>query len=93
MTSANNRPAPPSSTQEIARRGEAIYAQKRDDLERSSKGKFVAINILTSDMTVADTGEQAVERALTKDPQGLFHLVRIGHQSAFEAGWYMTYAR
>jgi hypothetical protein len=92
MHPSHKTPAP--STQEIARRGEEIYTQKyKHDLERSSKGKFVAVNVNNSEATIADTGEEAIEEALQKDPQGLFHLVRVGHQSAFEAGWYMTYAR
>jgi hypothetical protein len=93
MPTNRNAPAPAPSIQEIARRGEAIYAEKfQKELERTSSGKFVAININNADATVADTGEQAVEEALLKDPTGFFHLMRVGRQSAYEAGWYVTYA-
>ena len=94
MNTTHNTPAPAPSTQEIARRGEAIYAQKyKQDLEQRASGKFVAINVNSSDATLADSSEEAVRLALQKDPQGLFHLVRVGHHSAFEAGWYISYAR
>jgi hypothetical protein len=81
------------SFHEIAKRGEAIYSEKyRTVLEKSSNGKFVAINISSGDATLADTGEDAIRLALEKDPAGLFHLVRVGHKAAFEAGWYMSCA-
>jgi len=81
------------SFHDIARRGEAIYGEKyRVELEKSSNGKFVAINVNSGDATVADTGEDAIRLALEKDPAGLFHLVRVGHKAAFEAGWYMSCA-
>ena len=94
MNTTPKTPAPAPATQDIARRGEAIYAQKyKQDLEQRAVGKFVAINVNSSDATVADSSEEAVRLALQKDPHGLFHLVRVGHQSAFEAGWYISYAR
>ena len=82
------------SSQDIATRGEAIYGEKyRAELEKTSRGKFVAINVANADATVADTGEDAIRLALEKDPSGFFHLIRVGHQAAFEAGWYMSCAR
>ncbi len=90
--SQEHKPKTPSFD-EIARRGEAIYTEKyRIELEKSSNGKFVAINISSGDATLADTGEDAIRLALEKDPTGLFHLVRVGHKAAFEAGWYMSCA-
>ncbi len=81
------------STQEIAQRGEACYKQKyQDELEETCNGKFVAINVNTSEATVADTSHEAIRVALEKDAAGLFHLMRIGYQAAFETGWYMTCA-
>jgi hypothetical protein len=92
MTNIHNTPAP--STRDIAQRGEAIYTEKyKHDFEKSRKGKFVAINVNTGEATPADTSEEAIRLALEKDPSGLFHLVRVGYQSAFEAGWYMSCAR
>jgi hypothetical protein len=86
-------PATPSC-QDIADRGEAIYGEKyRADREKTSNGKFIAINVANADATLADTGEEALRLALEKDPSGFFHLIRIGHKAAFEARWYMSCAR
>ncbi len=82
------------SCQDIAERGEAIYGEKyRAKLEKTSNGKFIAINVGNSDATLADTGEDAIRLALEKDPSGFFQLMRVGHRAAFEAGWYMSCAR
>ncbi len=92
MPTNHNTPAP--STRDTALRGEKIYKEKyQHEFEKTHKGKFVAINVNTSDATLADTSEEAIRLALEKDPSGLFHLMRVGHQSAFDAGWYMTCAR
>jgi hypothetical protein len=81
------------SFHEIAMRGEAIYNEKyRTELEKSSNGKFIAINVSSGDATLAETGEDAIRLGLERDPAGLFHLVRVGHKAAFEAGWYMSCA-
>ncbi len=80
--------------QDIADRGEAIYGEKyRAELERTSHGKFVAINVANADATLADTGQDAIRLALEKDPSGFFHLMRVGHKAAFEAGCYMSCVR
>lgn len=81
------------STREIADRGKAIYKAKwEQELLKSSTGKFVAIDILTGDASVADTSEEAIRTAEKKDPQGYFHLIRVGQKAAFAAGWYMSHA-
>ena len=81
---------PTPSTRDIAQRGEAIYKEKyQKDFEARYKDKFAAINVNTGEATISDASEDAVRIALDKDPSGLFHLVRVGHQGAFEAGWYM----
>ena len=82
------------STQAIAERGEAIYDQRyRAELEKSSHEKFVAIDIVNGDATLAETGEDAIRLAIEKDPSGFFPLIRVGHKAAFQAGWYMSCAR
>jgi hypothetical protein len=91
MTETSHTPLP--STQDIAERGAALYRQKyQHDFEKTKGGKFVAINVNTTEATIGDTSEEAVRLALAKDPNGFFHLVQVGHQSAFEAGWFMSYA-
>jgi hypothetical protein len=62
-------PATPSC-QDIAERGEAIYGEKyRAEMEKTSHGKFIAINVANADATVAETGEDAIRLALEKDPR------------------------
>lgn len=82
------------STRFIAERGEAIYSEKyRTKFEKTSRGKFVAINIVNGDAVLADCAEDALRQAVENDPLGFFHLIRVGYQAAFEAGWYMSNAR
>ena len=86
-------PATPSA-QCIAERGEAIYAEKyRAELEEKAGGKFVAIHVASGDATMGDSGEEAIRLALEKEPAGFFHLIRVGHKAAFEAGWYLSCVR
>jgi len=86
-------PATPSC-QDIGDRGKATYGEKyRQNLKKTSNGKFIAINVANADAMLADTGEEALRLALAKDPSGFFHLIRIGHKAASEAGWYMSCAR
>src|SRR5260370_40393874 len=72
------------SCQAIEERGEAIYVEKyRAKLEKTSNGKFIAINVANADATIADTGEDAIRLALEKDASGFFHLIRVGYRAAF----------
>jgi hypothetical protein len=42
------------SCQDIAERGEAIYGEKyRTEMEKTSNGKFIAINVANADATIA----------------------------------------
>jgi hypothetical protein len=62
-----NNPTP--STRDIAQRGEAIYKDKyQTDFEAKYNGKFAAINVKTGEATLSDTSEDAVRRALDRDP-------------------------
>lgn len=85
---ADQQAMPP--IEEIVKRGEAIYHEKyQKDLEMRFPGQFVAVDVVTTDVTISDAPEEAVRQALAKDPRGYFHLIRIGHLAAFEAGWHM----
>jgi hypothetical protein len=82
-----------TSTREIAERGEAIYKEKWEEkLAKEHEGKFVAINVVNGDAILGDTSEEAIRLAQEKYPKGYFHLMRVGHRSAFNAGWYMSHA-
>lgn len=88
----NEKSAIPS-TREIAELGKAIYRDRWEaELTKTAEGKFVAVNIRTGEVDVADTPEEAVHSAEKRDPKGYFHLIRVGHKAAFAAGWYMSHA-
>ncbi len=73
-----------SNPQAIAETGERIYQDKyRGELEKSHAGRFVPIDVLTEQAYVADLPEEALERARSASPTGLFHLIRIGSPGAF----------
>lgn len=89
----NNENSAILSTREIAELGKAIYKAKwEESLTKTSPGMFVAINIRTEEADVADTPEEAIRLAEKRDPDGYFHLIRVGYKAAFAAGWYMSHA-
>jgi hypothetical protein len=82
------------STREIAELGEAIYQRQWEEkLLKDSVGKFVAINVATGAAILGNTSEEALRLAQEQDPQAYFHLMRVGHRGAFQAGWYLSHAR
>jgi hypothetical protein len=77
-----------SSPKAIADAGERIYREKyQKDYEEKYLGKFVAISVKTEDATIADSPEDALEQAKSKEPDGLFHLIRVGYSGAFQMGY------
>lgn len=71
----------------ISAKGEGIYNSKyRADYEAKYPGKYVAINIDDESATLGDTGSEALLAAREQHPNGLFHLIRVGHTGAFEVG-------
>jgi hypothetical protein len=72
-------PNPPSNPQEIAEAGERIFREKyQKRAEEQHTGKFLAINVRTEEAFLGHGPEEALQRAKDTDPQGLFHLARIG---------------
>lgn len=72
-----------SNPNAIAEAGEKIYASLRADLESTQHGKFVAINIESKAHYLGDNPEEALETAKAAEPQGVFHLIRVGFPGAF----------
>jgi len=69
----------------IAKLGEDIYRQKyQSEYEAHHLGKFVAINVRNQQATLGESPYEALEQAKAADPQGLFHLIRVGFSSAFQ---------
>jgi len=65
--------------EEIARRGEAIYAEIRSRLEQEHKGKFVAIEVNTREYFIGKTALEAMEKARQKFPYQVSYVIRIGY--------------
>lgn len=77
----------PVRPEEIAATGEKIYETRyRAEFEIRHPGKFVAINVIDESTTIGDTASQALFTAKKDHPEGMFHLIRIGHPGAFEVG-------
>ena len=75
----------------IVARGKAIYQQLRDVVEPHHNGKFLVIDIETEDYEIDAHGTAAVNRLLSKHPDAVIYLLRIGHRTAYQAGFRSTY--
>ena len=69
----------PASPKQIAEMGEAIYRKKlKNKLEKSHKGEYVAIDVLTGKHYLGKYGENALMKARKEASYGVFYLIRIG---------------
>jgi len=81
-------PQVPSNPQAIADQGERIYAERyKAQFEAEHLGKFVAIDIKTGHATLGSTSDEALESAKKINPNGLFHLIRVGSPGAFRVSY------
>jgi hypothetical protein len=70
----------------IAEQGTEIYQRKyRADYELRHKGRFVAIDLKSSNAYLADFPEEAIALARSSAPDGEFFLLRVGSSSAFKS--------
>ena len=71
----------------ISEAGTVIYnAKYRAEYEAKYRDQFVAINILDESATLGATVDQALTQAENLHPDGLFHVIRVGHRTAFHIG-------
>lgn len=78
--------------QEIADKGEALYKQRfQAEYEERHLGKYLAIDITSEEAFVADSPEQAIEAAQRKNPNGFFHLVKVGSPGVYRVGYTRHY--
>ena len=75
----------PSGT--VSTRGEAAYQKLQSKVEPRHNGKFLAIDIETEDYEIDTQGTAAINRLLSKHPNAVIYLVRIGHQTAYQLGF------
>lgn len=72
---------------EIARRGREIYERDiRAKVEREHDGEFLVIDVTTGDYAVGRDDEEVFDRAESKNPEGLFYLMRVGRPAAHRIG-------
>ncbi len=70
---------------EIAAKGSAIYERKyRAEFEQAYRDQFAAIDIGSERAYLADFPEDALSKAKTAAPDGVFYLLRIGSSGAFK---------
>jgi len=68
--------------QAISVEGQKIYDSIKVQYEPAHNGKFLAIDIESKDVYLADDGAQAVALARESHPNKVFYLIKIGHETA-----------
>lgn len=87
-------PQPRYSSEETARRGQAIYERSlRAQLEPRHQGKVVAIDVTTEAYEVADDVLAACEKLLARITDAQIWVVRIGRPAVYHLGWHGTLQR
>lgn len=76
----------------VTERGEAVYQKLQSKVEPGHNGKFLAIDIQTEDYEIDTQGTVAINCLLSKHPDAVIYLVRIGHRAAYRMGFRDTYS-
>lgn len=80
--------SPISNPKVAAELGEKIYRERyQKTYESEHAGKFVAINVLSEDSYLSETPEGALDSAYAAAPNGVFHLIQVGHTGAFRVSY------
>jgi hypothetical protein len=80
-------PYPGYTTDEVGRRGQALYEQQiRDKVENENKGKFLVLDITTGAYEIDEDDLVASDRLLVKHPSAVVYGLRIGYPSAYRLG-------
>lgn len=65
----------------IADEGRKIYEKIKDEYDPKEKGKFLAIDIESSDVFLGETSSEALLKAKEKHPDKIFYVLKIGYDS------------
>lgn len=80
-------PYPGYTTEEVARRGRAIYEERlRSEIEATSLGKFVVIDVESGDFEMANEDLEASEKLLSRRPNAILYGTRVGEKAAYRIG-------
>ena len=71
----------------IAEKGEKLYREKFRAQYEDQIGKFLAIDVESEQASLADTPEAALQNARLANPEGTFHLIKIGSPGVFRVGY------
>lgn len=71
-----------AEVQKIAEEGSRIYDSIKSQYEPEHKGEFMAIDIESQEVFIADTNSEVVEKAKGKYPDKVFYVVKIGYSAA-----------
>lgn len=75
------------SREEIAKRGEAIYAQRiRAKVEPDCKGKYLVLDIESGEYEIDQDDLAATKRMMARRPHGVLYGLRIGYAAAYRLG-------
>ena len=74
--------------EEIARRGREIYERdiRSEKFDREHDGEFLVVDVTTGDYAVGEDDDEAFGGMEEKNPDGLFHLMRVGRRAAHRIG-------
>lgn len=79
---------PRYSTHEIVARAREIYERKvRSKVEAGNVGKYLVLDIESSDYEIDDDPVAASDRAHLKHPDGALYCLRIGYRSMGRIGF------
>ncbi len=77
-----------SDPEAMAKRGEELYREKyKEKYELEHADEFVAIDVTTGEAYLGQEPAEAFEKAREESPNGLFHLIQIGHAGAFRVSY------
>ena len=65
--------------EEIIQRGEQLYLQEKDKLEKDHNGEFAVVDVETGDFIINQDKTAAIQEAEKKHPNKLFFIVQIGN--------------
>ncbi len=76
-------------TSEVVRQATAFYdGELRANLEATHRDEFIAIEPVSRTYYLGKTMAEATHQARAQFPQRRSYLMRIGHESALQIGWF-----
>ena len=75
----------------VTEAGEQIYRERyKSQYEANHFGKYLAIDVVTGEATLADEAVDAMEQTHNSNPDHMLYLLKIGYRGVFRAGWRLS---